>query len=257
MRHLYIRSAQRPTNCTALLKASDNDSSVAGASAAVRRDDHVTVDVHNCLSQEQLTHLLDAFKTTDLDFYALVVLTAATGLRRGELLALHWDAVDLDAKTLHVRHTVEATGQGKTRLLRLKSPKTKGSIRTLDLPAVAVATVREHRAAQGQIACKVHALLPRDALVFPAKPWEPHSPQDPGLVSARFSAAAKRGRFRVHLHQLRHTHTSLLLRAGIPIPDVSAQLGHSNPGVTMKTYVHAIPTEQGHTVAAIEKMLGG
>ena len=140
---------------------------------------------------------------------------------------------------------------------RLKSPKTKGSIRTLDLPASAVATLREHRATQRQIADKVHALLPRDALVFPAKPWEPHQPQDPGLVSARFSALAKRRGFRVHLHQLRHTHASLLLRAGIPIPDVSARLGHSNPGVTMKTYAHAIPTEQGHTVAAIEKMLGG
>ena len=84
-----------------------------------------------------------------------------------------------------------------------------------------------------------------------------HELQDPGLVSARLSALAKRRGFRVHLHQLRHTHASLLLRAGIPIPDVSARLGHSNPGVTMKTYAHAIPTEQGHTVAAIEKMLGG
>jgi integrase len=59
------------------------------------------------------------------------------------------------------------------------------------------------------------------------------------------------------LHQLRHTHAPLLLRAGVPIPDMANRLGHANPGITLKVYSHAIKSDQAHTVAAVDRMLGG
>lgn len=82
-------------------------------------------------------------------------------------------------------------------------------------------------------------------------------PQDPGILTKRFSALAKTRGFKVHSHQLRHTHASLLLRGGVPITDVSARPGHANPGITLKVYSHAIKSDQAHTVAAVARMLGG
>lgn len=175
-------------------------------------------------------------------------------MRRGELLALQWSAVDLDKRTVHVRQTIEATGTGQTRKLRVKPPKTDSSIREINLPEIAVSVLRSHWAQQAQDALAVGVTAPKNGLVFPFRPWEPLKHQDPSVVSTRFSALAKTLDFKIHPHQLRHTHASLLLRAGVPITDVAARLGHSNPEVTLKD---AIASDQAHTVAAVDRMLGG
>jgi len=214
-----------------------------------------TVDIHDCLSQEQLTRLLDSFKGHPLR--PLVVLAAASGMRRGELLALQWNAVDLDKKTLHVQQTLEVTGKRNTRELRVKPPKTKSSIRNIDLPESVVAVLRAHWAQQAKDALAVGVTAPKRGLVFPHRPWEPLRHQDPGIISARFAALAKVRGFKVHLHQLRHTHASLLLRAGVPITDVAMRLGHANPSITLRVYSHAITSDQAHTVAAVDRMLSG
>src|SRR5207302_3206922 len=91
------------------------------------------------LTPDQVVQLLETTKGDRLE--ALYVLAITTGLRQGELLGLQWEDVDLAGAVLHVRHTLhELSGR-----LWIGEPKTRRSRRQVDLPAVAVAALRDHR----------------------------------------------------------------------------------------------------------------
>src|SRR4051812_39271002 len=109
--------------------------------AAVRRPGVERKDAPH-LTAEQAQALLEAIRGDRLE--SLFRLMLATGLRRGEALALHWSDVDLDAQLLRVRWTLSRTSQG----LQLNEPKTDKSRRTVPLPRSAIETLRAHRTRQ-------------------------------------------------------------------------------------------------------------
>jgi len=92
-----------------------------------------------------------------------------------------------------------------------------------------------------------------DAYVF-AKP--DGRPTHPHLLSDAFKKLVKRSRLpRIRLHDLRHTHATLLLKAGVPIKVVSERLGHSTPGFTMATYQHVLPGMQAEAAKTFASLL--
>lgn len=96
------------------------------------------------LVEDETARLLKAAARSSL--YRPILLAVTTGLRRGELLALRWDSLDLKRRVLSVREALEQTREG----LRFKQPKTAKGRRTVDLPALAVDELRRHRGDQAQ-----------------------------------------------------------------------------------------------------------
>jgi integrase len=147
-----------------------------------------------------------------------------TGMRRGELLGLRWEDLDLDVPQLRVAAALSSAG-GQ---LRLKGTKTR-RVRTLHLdPDTAEVLARQPR--------RTPAPYP---LVFTrpdGSPWRPE------VVTDRWRRQWPRLELpSITLHGTRHTHASLLLQAGVPIKVVSERLGHSKVAMTLDVYAHVLP----------------
>ncbi|MCD9625623.1 tyrosine-type recombinase/integrase [Rhabdothermincola salaria] len=165
-------------------------------------------------------------------------LAAHTGMRRGEVLGLQWSDVDLDAARLSVHQAVTNVAYEK----RLGDVKTETGRRMVDLDARTVDVLRAWR--KTQIA--EHQLTGRrwseDGFVFARPDGEPIHPD---YVSQCFERhLAKSSLPRIRLHDLRHTHATILLKAGVPVKVVSERLGHSSPAFTMTVYQHVLPGMQ-------------
>jgi integrase len=181
--------------------------------------------------------------------YALWQLLAATGLRRGEALALTRDDVDLDAAAVHVRrNAIIVDGH-----VVIGEPKTRRSRRRVKIGPDTVQALRDHLAAQRKHRLVMGTGWHEHGLVFPAVDGRPFNPS---TVSRRFCRlVATTGLPPVSLHALRHGHATLLLDQGERIHDVAARLGH-DPTVLLRTYAHH-GSESQDSAAALESLLGG
>ena len=158
----------------------------------------------------------------------------ATGMRRGELLALRWADVDLSTGTAAVRRSIEQTKEG----LRLKSPKGKKG-RQIVLLSVTTAALKVHREAQNRQKLALgHAYQDQDLICA----REDGSLWPPDTFTGDFSRLAQKAGFKgVRLHDLRHSHASQLLLNGVHAKVVSERLGHSTVGITLDLYTHVLP----------------
>lgn len=183
--------------------------------------------------------------------FPIVSLALATGMRRGELLALQWGDVDLNAATVRVERSVEETKAG----LRIKSPKTKRGRRSITLPPDAVAMLRAHKVKMLELRLTLGAgNIAPESLVFSSVDGGLLSPDNLSRDWRRVSSSRKLPR--VPFHGLRHTHVSILIRAGVDILTVSRRLGHNKPSVTLDTYGHLIEGADASAADAISKALG-
>ena len=185
------------------------------------------------LSREQAVALLEAMHGHRLE--ALYWVALSLGLRKGELLALHWRHIDLDAKTLTVAVAVQRV-LGK---LRFASPKTRSSLRTLSLSDKLVQVLRQHQARQAEEQATYGADWNRRGLVFPSAAGTPIEPRN---LTRHFKAVLKRAGLPLttRFHDLRHTCATLMIAQGIHMKTISQRLGHSSIQVTMDIYGHVL-----------------
>ncbi len=195
------------------------------------------------LPATELATLLRRFDGTRLDMP--VFLAATTGLRRGEILGLHWPEVDLDGGTLAVVQSLEQTKAG----LRLKPPKNDRS-RCVALPGITVEALRNHRVSQMQERMKLGLGRNDDGLVFTRLDGEPVNPRNFSKEFTRIAATA--GVTRISFHGLRHSHISHLLREGIHPKVASERAGHASVAITMDIYSHVMPGMQEDAAARID-----
>ena len=200
------------------------------------------------LDAEQVATLLE--KLRDHWMHNLAAVDLATGLRRGELLALQWGDVDLEGASLRVDRSLEETELG----LRFKAPKTKHGKRTLALPPSAVAVMREHRVKQLETRLALGLGKPAgDTLVFSRYDGSPMPPRQ--FSKAWLQVCRSLVLPRVKFHALRHTHASALTSAGLDGVMISRRLGHANPTVTLNIYGHLFERTDTAAARAIENIL--
>ena len=169
---------------------------------------------------------------------ALFTLALATGARRGELLALRWDDIDLEEGLLQVRGTLQRI-DGKWQVCE---PKTERARRTIALSEPTVNALRAHRVCQLEERLRTGDLWQDFGHVFTAPLGTPLSPN---TVSHRFHALVKRsGLPDQRFHDLRHCAASYMLVLGESPRVVMDILGHSQISMTLNTYSHVIPSLQ-------------
>lgn len=184
--------------------------------------------------------------------YAAWLLAATTGLRRGELLGLRWKDVDLEAGRLSVTQALLSVRNR----LSVSPPKTAKSRRSVALDARTVAALQAHRKAQLEERLAFGGDWPDHDLVFTREDGEPIHPD-------RFSRDWFRQYVRaaglplIRFHDLRHTHATLALQAGIHPKVVSERLGHATVSITLDTYSHAIPALQEEAAAKVAAVVFG
>ncbi len=191
-----------------------------------------------------------------LDFVAddplmpLFRLAAMTGMRRGEVLGLHRDDLDLDKGRVRIRHQLVSVDHVPTLVHHTKSDAGK---RTIDLDAETVAVLRRHLARQAEIRLAVGPGYRDDSFVF-AGPEGGHL--RPESVSAMFERrVANSGLPKVRFHDLRHTHASHLLAAGTNIKATSHRLGHAKVSITLDVYSHLMPEDDSVAASAVAALV--
>ncbi len=179
-------------------------------------------------------------RVTDHPLYPLWHLLAMTGLRRGEALGLRWSDVDLIRKTLVVRRTVVSIGYE----VATSRPKSARGQRVVALDDETVRVLGQHRARTGGSA---------EDLVFHQVNGEPLHPVTVSKTFARM--VRESGLTPIRLHDLRHTHATLALEAGIHPKIVSERLGHSTVAMTLDLYSHCLQHMQHDAAARIARVV--
>lgn len=200
---------------------------------------------------EQVQTLLDAAAGNRLE--ALYILVITTGMREGELFALRWRDVDLDAAALYVRQNVQRVlGQGAV----MFEPKTEGGKRRVELSDLAVDALRAHRTRQlaERMAATPGTWHDRD-LVFATGRGNPWAPQNFHLQQYK-PLIARAGLPYIHFHDLRHTAATLMRESGVDILVVSQQLGHASVAITLGLYGHVRPAARRQGAEAMDRLFG-
>jgi integrase len=201
------------------------------------------------LTAEQSAVLLDAVRHSHV--YWPVLIALATGARRGETLALRWKNVDLDRGTVRIVESLEQTRSG----LRFKAPKTEKA-RAISLPAFAVNELRRLKLEQAEELLRVGVRQSSDTLVCARRDGEPLQPQSLTHEFPRFLARLKDFP-RVRFHDLRYSHATQLLLAGVHPKVAQERLGHSTISTTLDLYSHVTATMQEDAASRLDAAFEG
>jgi integrase len=174
-----------------------------------------------------------------------ILLGALCGLRRGEIAALRWRSVDLDAGQLAVVASIEQTKAG----CREKETKS-GRARTVALSTTMVEELRRHRLEQAQALLQVGVRLIPDHHVVMQADGTTLQPNSIGHAFEMFLKATKRPHIR--FHDLRHSHATQMLAAGVHPKIASERLGHAKVGTTLDLYSHVLPGMQADAAARVD-----
>ena len=184
------------------------------------------------LSREEMQRFL--IQAKEEGYFELFLLELATGLRRGEVLALQWD--DLDFNT------------GKLRIQRqdlvVTTPKTNAALRTIILPPALVGVLEEHHQ---------HT---NSRWMFPS-PAKENSPLDPATVRKRLQTILKHaGCRKVRFHDLRHLFVTTALENGMDVKTLSTIIGHVSAKTTLNVYTHVTDEMRQTAAAKIDRGIG-
>lgn len=184
--------------------------------------------------------------------YPLIRLAAMSGMRRAELCGLRWTDVDLDAGTISVKHSITAVHSK----IVAGDVKTKRSRRVLDIDAATMVVLSRWRRRQLESRMLMGAGWRDTGLVFTdptGAGWHPNTVTQAfdRLVSAKDDLVP-----RIRFHDLRHSHATHLLAAGVNVKVVSERLGHASVAFTLDVYSHVMPGQQADAAAAVAALVG-
>jgi integrase len=196
------------------------------------------------LTAEQAARVLESIKDSRL--YWPVLIALSTGMRRGEILALRWRNIDLERGIVRVVESLEQTKAA----LRFKAPKTEKA-RAITLPSFVVEELRRLKRQQAE---ELLALGIRQSGETLACGRHGNEPMPPRSLTHEFAKIAGRLKDvpRARFHDLRHSHATQLLSAGVHPKVAQERLGHSTITTTLDLYSHVTETMQGDAAAKLD-----
>lgn len=183
------------------------------------------------LTATEARQLLQA--ASDDRLHALYELALRTGLRKGELLGMHWEDLDLDSGTASIHRSLQRTRTGGLTTLHTK---TRASERRIALPTEYINSLKRHRERQEEERNATKVGWKDSGLIFTTPTG---GPLDPANMTRRFGRLLDRaGLRRIRFHDLRHSTATLLLEQGVDLVVIKELLGHAHIGVTAGVYAH-------------------
>lgn len=199
------------------------------------------------LNVEEVRILFDTVSGHPLE--AIYILAVTAGLRRGEILGLYWQDVDLNTGSLQVKRSLSFTKEGPI----FVPPKTAKGKRSISLSKICVEALRKLKTSQEKTKENWTADY---SLVFPNDLGEPRRSRN--VLNTSFKRIKKKGNLPdIRFHDLRHTCATLLLTKGVHPKIVQELLGHSSISITLDTYSHCVPNMQEKVVEAMEDIFEG
>ena len=201
------------------------------------------------LSTDQAAQLLGRIRHTRV--YLPVLLALATGARRGEVLALRWRNVDLPRSTIRIVESLEQTKAG----LRFKAPKTE-KVRAVTLPRFAVEELLNLKSGQAEELLALGIRQTGETLLCARADGAPLQPRS---LTHEFTRLVRKQKDlpKVRFHDLRHSHATQLLEAGVHPKVAQERLGHSTITTTLDLYSHVTHTMQEDAATRLDAVLGG
>ncbi|KAB2954251.1 site-specific integrase [Heliorestis acidaminivorans] len=237
----FLRFALKRAVETGLIKKNPTEG------AKIPRQERKEIDI---LSENEIGRLFDLLKGSYI--YGPAKVAFHTGARLTEVLGLTWDCVDLEGAKIRIEKAYRYFNDDGEPLFT--TPKTKAARRTIGIDPELVAFLKEHRIEQEKARrwSTGGAWASSHDLVFTMGDG---SPIIPGALSSLFSQKMKKAGIATTFHGLRHSHVSILIKAGVPITTISGRVGHANPSITHSVYAHLLEGMDDQAVNAFAALM--
>lgn len=203
-------------------------------------------DIPKYLEKEQLAHFLTTAAEKGLDGdHTIFVTLSYSGMRAGELCALKWKDIDFDEGTISITKTYYNPTNNAVEF-KLQTPKTFKSRRVIEVENVVIQELEKHRATQREFKMSMRNSYHDEDFVFAMTGKHPGYPIFLKTIENRMARLLKLAELNTDLtpHSLRHTHTSLLSEAGVPLEEIMDRLGHQDDDTTKIVYLHVTKTRK-------------
>ncbi len=220
---------------------------VIGITIPKKKDTSKKTEIEILTVEEQKKYIT---ATSCTKYRPMLLLALFTGMRRGELLALTWDNVDLKKGVIYVKESMRRirkynTDGTYTSELQFKGPKTANGNREIPITKDVIKMLKEHQIEQDSTKNTLN-------LVFPNGNYNPHHPDD--VIRIQKAVCKRAGIPYKTFHALRHTFATRLVEAGKDIKTISKLLGHSDISITLNTYVHDTTESKQDAVNTLSNM---
>lgn len=200
-------------------------------------------------TSEQMARIVEAAFTVDAAWGMYVWLSAVTGARRGEVVALQWDDIDWDRRTVVLNENYVRGPSG----MLMKDTKTHQG-RRVALDEDTVTLLRRHQAAAAAQLRLLGLELTGATWLFSAKP-DLSAPRDPSALTRRYSRMVEKLGIRTQLKELRHYSATELLTAGVDLRTVAGRLGHGDGTTTLRHYAAWVGSADHEAAATIGSLM--
>ncbi len=198
---------------------------------------------------EEMDKFLTATKITNYRLYMIINTALNTGLRRGELLSLKWEDVDEKNGYLNIERSLIYDKEG----YRFTTPKNNSSIRSIKIGDEFLKELKEWKKYQKKFEMAFRIIYKDEGLIFTTQTGKPLFPRS---LTFEFNKATKiAGCPEIRFHDLRHTHATICLEAGMSLKEVQERLGHSSIKTTGDVYAHVTENMKKKSVDLFESYI--
>lgn len=202
------------------------------------------------LKEDAAKAMLEALQTEPLKYQLMVYMDLATGMRRGELMALKWSDIDFVNKTISVTKALTyVPGAGQ----KVKTPKNETSIRKISIPRSLITLLNYYKLQQNGEAADAGDIWAGEDWIFTK--WD-GKPMHLDTITKWFPEFMNRHDLAsVNFHAIRHTAATLLINQGLNVRALSARLGHANSSTTLNIYSHALRSADEQAAEMMENII--